>query len=184
MPENAIPLIDVFRGWDGYNRSLVNAIAPRTPEELRFRTAPGLRSVGEIAAHIALGRVDWLRRIDAPSSDELAETIEAWRKADPDAEAKMAQNAAQIVEWLDVTWSMVERMLVEWTVADLARTYRHTYWGKVYEISYQWTIWRVMAHDIHHGGQLCEMLYMQGISLPDLGDNGGHIIAPPVVGEE
>jgi hypothetical protein len=37
---------------------------------------------------------------------------------------------------------------------------------------------------MHHGGQLCVLLYMQGIDLPDLGDRGGHLtelaLAEPV----
>jgi hypothetical protein len=44
----------VFEGWDGYQLSLVRAVAPRTPEELRWRPAPHLRTAGEIARHIAL----------------------------------------------------------------------------------------------------------------------------------
>jgi hypothetical protein len=47
-------------------------------------------------------------------------------------------------------------------------------------VSRQWTIWRIMAHDIHHGGELVLMLGMQGIDNFELGDLGGHIIEPPL----
>jgi uncharacterized damage-inducible protein DinB len=53
---------------------------------------------------------------------------------------------------------MIAGTLDQWTVTDLARTYRHEYYGKVYTISYQWTIWRIMTHDIHHRGELALML--------------------------
>jgi uncharacterized damage-inducible protein DinB len=75
---------------------------------------------------------------------------------------------------------MIEQTLATWTVADLAQTYRHTYWGKTYAISRQWTLWRMLAHDLHHGGELAMTLGMQGISVPKLGDLGGHLNEPPL----
>lgn len=73
---------------------------------------------------------------------------------------------------------MVENTLASWTVADLDKTYRHTYWGKTYAVSRQWTIWRILSHDIHHGGQISVMLAAQGLSAPELGDLGGHLTVP------
>ncbi|MBI1297850.1 hypothetical protein GC175_23185 [bacterium] len=73
---------------------------------------------------------------------------------------------------------MIERTLREWTIADLAKTYRHTWNGDVYAISRQWTIWRILTHDVYHGGQLSLMLGMQGIEHFELGDLFGHITLP------
>src|SRR4051812_32431135 len=75
VPPDSPSLITVFDGWDGYQLSLVRAVAPRTPEELAWRSAPGLRSVGEVAAHISLGRIDWFQRIEAPGSAELVARV-------------------------------------------------------------------------------------------------------------
>jgi uncharacterized damage-inducible protein DinB len=49
------------------------------------------------------------------------------------------------------------------------------YKGKNYALTRQWIIWHVIAHDLHHGGELTLMLGMQGIALPELGDEGGHL---------
>jgi len=76
---------------------------------------------------------------------------------------------------------MVESTLAHWTVDDLSHTYRHSYQGKIYAVSRQWTIWRIMAHDIHHGGQLSELLSMQGITPLELTLLGGHLTEPPIV---
>jgi uncharacterized damage-inducible protein DinB len=65
-------------------------------------------------------------------------------------------------------------------VADLAQTYQHTWNGDVYNISRQWTIWRILTHDVHHGGQIALMLGMQGIEVFELGDLFGHITLPPL----
>ncbi len=49
------------------------------------------------------------------------------------------------------------------------------YKGKNYALTRQWITWHVIAHDLHHGGELTLMLGMQGIALPELGDEGGHL---------
>ena len=46
--------------------------------------------------------------------------------------------------------------------------------------SRQWTIWRILSHDLHHGGGLALLLGMQGIDIPDLGEQGGHLTEPPL----
>lgn len=162
----------VYEGWDGYQTSLVRAVAPLTREQLLWRPAPGLRSVGEVAEHIATGRVDWFQRMDAPGSVELARQVPSV--------GSLAEDAAALVLWLEATWKMVEATLATWTVADLPKTYRHTYWGKTYAVSRQWTIWRILSHDMHHGGQLSAMLAAQGIEPSDLTALGGHLTEPPL----
>ena len=181
-----ISLATVYEGWNGYQTSLVNAIAPLTPEQLRWRPAPDLRSVGELVRHISLGRITWFMRMDAPGSAGLVDQIPVWdqdsdgnRQIVEDAVA-IAEQATELVRWLEATWDMIDATLARWSVPDLARTYRHTWNGDVYAVSRQWTIWRIMAHDIHHGGELSLMLGLQGIQAFELGGLGGHIILPPL----
>jgi len=171
MDEKAIPLMSVYEGWEGYQQSLVSAIAPRKPAELAWRPAPSLKSVGELAEHISYGRIDWFNRMGAPGSRELATEAQGWYPA--------TEDAAELVRRLETSWQMVKDALSQWTVADLSETYLQPYQGKTYAVSRQWTIWRIMAHDIQHGGQLSIMLYTQGIDIPELGDLGGHLTVPP-----
>ena len=160
----------VYEGWEGYQISLVDAIKGLSREQLAYRPAPTLRSLGEIASHISLGRIGWFQRMHAPGSDELAHEAESW-----EPEEAITENAAELVRRLEASWRMIDNTLTQWTVANLARTYLQPYQGKTYAVSYQWTIWRIMAHDIHHGGQIAVMLGMLGIDIPELGDQGGHI---------
>lgn len=187
----ATPLADVYRGWDGYQVALLRAVRDLTPEQMTLRPAPSLRSAGEIVGHIAFGRLDWFHRMGAPGSGELARRIAPWEgeKADtehPEAlvrwlravgeyETSLAQRPDALVEWLEATWGMIARTLDTWTVADLATTFRHAYEGKTYAVSRQWVLWRILAHDLHHGGELALLLGLQGIAIPDLGDQGGHL---------
>ena len=175
MTDETRRLQSIFEGWDGYQRALVAAVVARTPAELAHRPAPHLRSAGQIASHIVAGRVGWFSRLDAPGSAELVRAASAMASEDA-----IADDPAELVRWLDASWRVIADSLAQWTVADLDRTYIETYQGTTYRVSWQWTLWRVMAHDVHHGGELAVTLGMQGIALPELGDLGGHIVMPPV----
>src|SRR5262245_60232083 len=182
-------LCDVFDGWGGYQTSLVHAIQPLSPEQLSWKPLDRVRSIGEIARHIALGRIPWFLRMKAPGSDDLATRIEIWDH-DSHGNAYIVEKAVQIdrdasalVGWLEATWEMVDRILTTWTVEDLARTYRHTWRGDVHDLACQWTIWRIMAHDVHHGGQISRILAERGIEAVELRALGGHIVSPLKVGK-
>src|SRR5262249_44809992 len=107
-------LCEIFEGWGGYQTSLVHAIEPRTPEELAWKPSENLRSAGEITRHIALGRVNWFLRVNAPKSDELAARIPAW-ESDPHGNQYIVEKAMPIdhdpralIEWLNTTWEMID----------------------------------------------------------------------------
>ena len=186
MPSADIPLSAIFDGWDGQQTSLVHAIEPLTAEQLAFRPAEKLRSVGELARHIALGRIEWFHRMGAPGSQALIDQISEW-ETDSDGNRyiiedafPITEDAAQLVHWLNITWAMIDETLRTWTAADLATTYRHTWNGDTYNNSRQWTIYRILTHDVHHGGQVSILLGMQGIEHFELGDLFGHITLPPL----
>lgn len=189
-------LMSVYEGWDGHQLALARAITGLSPEQLAYRPAPHLRSVGEIISHIALGRVDWFYRMGAPSSIELARQIGPWdgEKADTEHPAELyrwmdaisqledtiATNPTELLRWLNASWQVIETTLTTWSVADLAQTYRHAYQGNMYAVSRQWTLWRIISHDLHHGGELAILLGEQGIEIPDLGEQGGHLTELPL----
>lgn len=182
-------LASVYEGWDGYRQSIIKAVTPLTPEQLIWRSSDQLRSVGELVRHIALGPIDWFLRMDAPLSEELAAQIDAWTK-DPhgnryvvEQDVVAADQADGLVTWLEASRKMINETLARWTVEDLEKTYPHTWRGDKYAISRQWTIWRSMAHDLHHGGELVLMLGMQGLENFELGDLGGHIVEPPLAAD-
>ncbi|MFN2196678.1 MAG: DinB family protein [Anaerolineales bacterium] len=187
MMSSAMPLLaEIFEGWDGHQTSLVNAITPLTSAQLRWRPADDLQSVGELARHIAFGRIDWFERMGSPGSTELAAKIDTWEQ-DRDGNryivesaVPIADQAGELVHWLEITWQMIEQTLNTWDVSDLSVNYRHTWNGTVYSVSRQWTIWRILTHDVHHSAQISLMLGMQGIKAFELGDLFGHITLPPL----
>ena len=179
-------LAEVFEGWNGYQTSLVNAIRPLMLEQLIWKPAPNLRSIGDVARHISLGRITWFARMRAPGSEELVQRIEHW-ETDRDGNRDVVEdsiaiteNANELVSWLEITWQMINETLSTWNVSDLEQTYQHTWNGTTYAVSRQWTIWRILSHDIHHGGELSLMLGLQGLAAFELSDLFGHIILPPL----
>jgi uncharacterized damage-inducible protein DinB len=180
-------LASVYDGWDGYRQSIINAVTPLTAQQLAWRPSVDLRSVGELVRHIALGPIDWFLRMDAPGSREMASRIDAWTE-DPHGDRyvvedaiAMTDQASELTKWLETSRQMINQTLETWTVEDLKKTYHHTWRGNKYAISRQWTIWRIMAHDLHHGGELAVMLGMQDLENFELGDLGGHVVEPPRV---
>jgi uncharacterized damage-inducible protein DinB len=174
MLADAHSLMTVYNGWDGYQISLVRAIAPRSREQLMWRPAPHLRSAGDLARHISEGRMGWFHRTFGEGSVAVASRVAAWQPKDA-----VEENPVELVGGLEATWQMIEDALTGWTVADLAQTFPLSYRGKDYALPRQWILWRVMAHDLHHGGELAVTLGTQGIALPELGDEGGHLTPPP-----
>lgn len=181
-------LKDIFDGWNGYNLSIINAIKSLSPEQLSWRPGEQLYTVGQVARHISLGRVIWFVRMDAPGSAELAGQIRDW-KQDDDGNAHIVEEKViddsqpeELAHWLALSWEMIEKTLTSWTVNDLNQNYRIVWNKNTYLPSRQWTIWRIMSHDIHHGGEISLMLGMQGIQAFELSVLFGHIIMPQMVG--
>lgn len=175
-------LAELFSGWDGYNASLVRAIGGLTPEQCSFRLKPEMHSAAEIARHIAIGRLCWFVRMNAPGSAEIAATLRDWT-TDSDGshhpdEEQVSLDKEEIVRWLGLSWDMIEATLAAWTADDLAVSYLHTFRGVTYAVTRQWTLFRILAHDMHHGGQISLLLDIQGVDAPELIYLGGHITEP------
>ncbi len=129
MAISDLKLLSVYEGWDGYQVSLLHAVEPLTPSKLAWRPTERHRSVGELVRHVALGRLTWSLRIDAPGSRELAaqipewETDEAGNRYAHEESMPITTDATLLAGWLSSSWGMVDRMLKEWDIADLRKTY-------------------------------------------------------------
>ncbi len=151
-------LMPFYTGWDRYNRLLVEAVAPLTPDHLALRVAANLRTVGELAAHIVAGRV-WLFHGVLGEGGADLEDYYAWNK-----ESHPALSAAHLEMGLETTWRLIADCLARWTPADLDAAFttrRNTR-------TRQWVIWHTIEHDLHHGGELSLTLGAHGLSAPDL----------------
>lgn len=151
-------LTPFYAGWEAYNRLLIEAVAPLTPDQLALRVASNERSIVEIAGHIVSARAWWFHGI-MQAGDADVEEFYTW-----DDENPPTLKAAQLEIGLETTWRMIAASLAQWTPADLGATFttRHG------ELSRQWIIWHVIEHDLHHGGELSLTLGAHGLRAPDL----------------
>ena len=162
-----------YAGWDVYQQRLVAAIAPLTSEQLALRSSPHTWSVGMIATHIVSSRVWWFHMRMGEGKAELAalkaELValgvweEAWEK-----EGQPMRSAAELVRGLEMSWQMIQDALARWTPADLEQVFPHPYNEESPARSRQWSIWHVLEHDIHHGGELSSILGAHGLAAVDL----------------
>jgi uncharacterized damage-inducible protein DinB len=160
MPDTPRPsLAPFYEGWSAYQQHLVTSVAPLTAEQLALRSAPTLRSIGNLAAHIIAGRVAWFHLNMGEGSTDIRPLV-AWDDLDP-----VQQSAAELVQGLEATWKMVHDCLARWTPDDLDQTFPSRWYGVQ---SRQWIIWHVLEHDLHHGGELFLTCGMHGLPVPDL----------------
>jgi len=181
---NAENIAQVFDGWSGYQTSLIHAVEPLSLEHLSWRPMDHRRSVGEVVRHIALGRITWFARMNGPELEAAVARVPKWftdsdGSRPADEKSLSLKDGREAAEWLAVSWEPIAAVPATWTVADLVQSYPHRFRGTDYNVFRQWTAWRIIAHDIHHGGQIAMMLAIQGISAFELGALGGHIVEPP-----
>ena len=157
MSETTFRLITFYKGWKTWQQSLVEIIAPLSPEQLALPASVGGWTIGMIAQHIIGNRVWWFQIWMGEGSPDLA-PLAHW---DPqDIEEQFTIPAAELVEGLESTWQMIEDVLARWTPADLEHVFTSPpslseEERKIFpEFTRQWIIWHVLEHEIHHGGEL------------------------------
>jgi uncharacterized damage-inducible protein DinB len=155
-------LADFAVEWERYQNLLIGALEPLTAAQLDLRAAPSLRSIRDIATHVAGARARWLRRALNAGPAEL-DAIGAW-----DRPEMTLRTAAELVNGLRQTWAALHAYLEHATEADLARTFEREHDGETVALSHRWVIWHLLEHDLHHGGELSFSLGMHGLAAPDL----------------
>jgi len=161
MTEQPLPLITFYQGWETYQRSLVETIAPLSSAQLAFPAASHHWTIGMLVQHMVANRVLWFQLWMGEGSPELA-PIMRW---DPgEGVEPPALEAAELVAGLETTWSLIQHCLARWTAADLDQTFQRR--GGL--VSRQWIIWHVIEHDLHHGGELFLTCGVHGLPVPDL----------------
>lgn len=149
-----------YKGWDGYQRHLVKAVAPLSPDQLALQAAPDLRSLGMLATHIVAVRARWLYYVLNQGGEQLI-PIGKW-----DASDQPARSAPELVDGLEITWNVIDDALHRWTSADLEEILHDVdeETGEEETFTRQWVIWHLLEHDLHHGGELSFSLGMHGLA--------------------
>lgn len=156
--------LDLYRGWETYQDLLIRAISHLTPEQLTYRTAAHLRSVGENCRHIIGARARWCHII-LGLGDEVLADLARW-----DRDNMPARTAPELVAGLQSSWAVLRDALSSWTPPDLAHLIPNTDRepGEPEVFTRQWVIWHLIEHDLHHGGEVSQILGSHGLSGVDM----------------
>jgi|SRR5579859_2952821 len=164
MTDETMGVLYFYQGWENYQELLIKAIASLTSEQLGYRPAPHLRSVGENARHMIGARARWCHQAMGLGDQEFA-ALGRWDRRD-----QPERSAAELVSGLRDSWQVLGAALRGWTPADLASAIPNDDRepGEPEVFTRQWIIWHLIEHDLHHGGEISQLLGMHGLAAPDL----------------
>jgi uncharacterized damage-inducible protein DinB len=155
---NQPDLIPIFYdGWHTYQNELIKAIAPLTDEQLLLRAGTGMRTAGQIATHIVSVRAGWFF-YDLKEGGETFEEIDGWQ-----FDEERQRTAAELVQGLETTWTMMHAIMAGWTPEQWAETWPNESEFAPPVHSRPWIIWHLIEHDLHHGGELSITLGALGL---------------------
>jgi uncharacterized damage-inducible protein DinB len=154
------PFAPLYDGWEAYQESLIGALAALTPEQLDYGSAPHLRSVGENCRHMLGARGRWCIYILDIRDDPLPD-LARW-----DAKDAAARTSAELAEGLHVSWRLLRDAMQGWSAEDLAVTIPNVDRepGEPEVFTRQWVIWHLIEHDLHHGGEISQILGAHGLA--------------------
>jgi uncharacterized damage-inducible protein DinB len=178
MTDAARTLKPFVEGWAGYQRLLLGAIEPLTAEQLSSRTAPFQWAVWQLAAHIAGSRAYWFHDVLGEGDPAVREMFRIESTTVPDLpledagwedDERRPRAASELTGAFERTWAMIDESLRRWTTEDLAvefsRTRRN---GEIETFTRAWVVWHLIEHDVHHGGEISQILGTNGIPSLEL----------------
>jgi uncharacterized damage-inducible protein DinB len=165
----SIPALRPFsEGWANHQRLVIDALGGLSPEQLGFRTAPHQWAIWQLAGHVAGSRAYWLHDVlgegDASTRDLFrveSTTVPGLSLDDAgwEDDEDHPRSAEELVDGLTRTWAIVDDCLARWTPEDLdasvVRPERTHHRG--------WVVWHLMEHDLHHGGEISQILGTNGL---------------------
>lgn len=168
----------LHEGWGNHQRLLLDAVRDLTPEQISLRTAPHMWAVWQLAAHLAGSRVFWFHDILGEGDSAVREMFRVASTTVPDLPLEDAgweddedhpRRAEELVDGLTRSWAVVDGCLRRWTSDDLAAEFtRLRRSGAHQTVTRAWVVWHVLEHDVHHGGEISQILGSHGLPGLDL----------------
>lgn len=166
-----------YEGWATYQGLVLDALRDLTPEQLGLRTAPHQWAIWQLAAHAAGSRAYWFHDVLGEGDPATRDLFRVASTTVPDLPLEDAgweddedhpRSAAEIVEAFGLTWAMIDGCLRRWTPDDLTAEFSRERRSGTETVTRQWVIWHLVEHDLHHGGEISQILGTNGIPSLDL----------------
>lgn len=162
-----------YDGWAEQQANLLESIRPLSQEQMQLRPAPGEYAIWQLASNMAGGRLYWLCTMLGEDSrgllglfrvDHVTVPGLAMEQAGWEDDGDHPRGAAEIEDAFHKTWGVVDACIDRWTLADLNREVTRTdAFGRVRTISPGGVLWRLMAHEVHHGAEISTILRINGL---------------------
>jgi uncharacterized damage-inducible protein DinB len=163
----------IYDGWHEQQKNLLASISPLSPEQMQLRAAPGEWAIWQLASNMAGGRLYWLCTMLGEDDRGLREMFRVDHTTVPDLPLEWAgwedntdqpRTAGELVEAFEKTWNLIESCIDRWTPEDLTvEVTRNDAWGTPRTITPAWVIWRLAAHEVHHGSEISLILRVHGL---------------------
>jgi uncharacterized damage-inducible protein DinB len=173
----ADPLPVIADGWADHQARLVRAVQDLTPEQLDLRTAPQQWAVWQLAGHLAGVRAYWFHDWLGEGDASVRDLFRVEQTTVPDLPLEDAgweddedrpRTASELVEGLNVTWDVIHACLTRWTSEDLSAAFTRQRPSGERTVGRGWVVWHVLEHDIHHGGEISQILGCYGLPPLDV----------------
>ncbi|MEX2238889.1 MAG: DinB family protein [Dehalococcoidia bacterium] len=163
-------LAPFYEGWKSHNGRLINLLSDLTDEQVKLRPAPHQMAVWQLVSHLAGARGYWFGFLG--EGQEIRDYFRVEHSTTPDLPLEDAgweddedhpRTVAELTGALRRTWAMIEECLNRWSAEELlAEDFTRGPTG-TFKFSRAWVIWRLMEHDIHHSGEVSNILGSAGI---------------------
>lgn len=167
------PLAAFLDGWERQQALLLASIRPLTAEQMRLRPAPGEWAIWQLCANMAGGRLYWFCHMLGEDDGGLRGMFRVDHATVPGISLEWAgwednedhpRTAAEIEDAFTKTWTLVRGHVDRWTPGELAADVGAVdAWGDRRVITRAEVLWRVMAHEVHHGAEVSLILRVHGL---------------------
>jgi uncharacterized damage-inducible protein DinB len=165
----------VSEGWAKHQALVIDTLRGLTPGQLDLRTAPHQWAIWQLAAHVAGSRAYWFHDVLGEGDPATRDLFRVDRTTVPNLSLDDAgweddedhpRNAEELVDGLQRTWTMVHDCLRRWTAEDLDASIQRPASTTRPSRTHQrgWVMWHVLEHDLHHGGEISQILGSNGLT--------------------
>lgn len=172
-----VALRTIYDGWENYQHLVLRSLESLNPEQLALRVAPRQWSVWQLASHIAGSRAYWFHDVLREGDPAVRDMFRVTSTTVPgihlddagwEDDENHPRTAAEIVEALQLTWRMIGACLQQWTPKELEIEFTRQGRTRTQTRSRAWVIWHLIEHDVHHGGEISQILGSHGLPALDL----------------
>ena len=156
----------LFPSWPDHNRRIRDRVAQLSEAELAIVPGPGRWPIWATIGHLACQRVFWLCDFAGEPGAAESPFPNAGFDCPGDDDLERVWSAAELVDALDRTFAIVERVLDTWTFESLVEVIDHSKdWddpGRVH--SRGWVLQRALSHDVWHTSEVNDALTAAGLA--------------------